>query len=179
MKSDIIIIDNQGNGFAEAVEQTKAFSERCGELNPRNALRLQLITEEMLSLARSVTGEMKASFWIEGEGSRFTLTMTTKTVMDKEKRAMLIMSATSRKNEAAKGFLGKLRDVFEQAMVSEPKCSEGGVPYELRYDVASDPYENAEWDGYERSILKKLADDVKIGIRGGVVEMTVSKNCVE
>ena len=175
MKSDVITIDNQGNGFMEAVEQTKAFSEQCGELSPKNALRLQLITEEMLSLARSVTGEMRASFWIEGEGTRFTLTMTTKTVMDKEKRGLLIRSATSRKNEAAKGFLGKLRDVFEQAMASEPKRSGEEVPYELRYDVTNDSYGNAEWDGYERSILRRLADEVKIGIRGSMVEMTVSK----
>ena len=41
--------------------------------------------------------------------------------------------------------------------------------------MANDPYQGAEWDGYERSILRRLADDVKIGIRGGMVEMTVSK----
>ena len=47
--------------------------------------------------------------------------------------------------------------------------------YELRYDVTNDSYGNAEWDGYERSILRRLADEVKIGIRGSMVEMTVSK----
>ena len=33
-----------------------------------------------------------------------------------------------------------------------------------------------EWDGYERSVLRKVADTVKIAIRGGVVAMTVSKD---
>lgn len=169
---------NQGKGFSEAVEQTKAFSERCGTLTPKNVLRLQLITEEMLSLAQSITGEMKGTFWIEGEGACFTLTMTTQTVMDKEKRAMLIMSATSRKNEAAKGFLGKLRDVFEQAMAAEPKRSTETVPYELRYDVTNDIYESTEWDGYERSVLRRIADDIKIAIRGREVEMIVHKSFV-
>ena len=102
-----IEIDNQGNGFRDAVEQTKRTAAFRG-LNSKDSLHLQLITEEMLSLARSVTGEMKASFWIEGDDGHFDLHLSTETVMDKEKRALLISSATSRKNDAAKGFLGKL-----------------------------------------------------------------------
>ena len=43
MKSDIITIDNHGNGFMEAVEQTKAFSERCGELSPKTMWQTILI----------------------------------------------------------------------------------------------------------------------------------------
>ena len=116
MKSEVIMIDNHGNGFSEAVEQTRHFCESCDGMSDKEILRLQLISEEMLSLARSITGEMRASFWIEGNGTEIEFHMTTQTVMDKEKRGLLIMSATSMRNEAAKGFLGKLRDVFEQAM---------------------------------------------------------------
>ena len=32
-----------------------------------------------------------------------------------------------------------------------------------------------DWDGYERSILQTVADEVKIGIRGGNVDVTISK----
>ena len=175
MKSQIVRIDNNGNGFSDALEQTTKISE----LSPKNTLRLKLLAEEMLSLARSVTGEMQASFWVEREDGLYTLHMTTKTVMDKEKRAQLLMSATSRKNEAAKGFLGKLRDVFEQAMAAEVVHNYEEVPYELRNDLAYAHQEDPEWDGYERSILRKLADDVKIAIRGGTVEMTVAKRFEE
>ena len=45
-------------------------------------------------------------------------------------------------------------------------------------DVDNDPFnpdDEPEWDGYERSILKKLADEVKIGIQGHTVDITVSK----
>ena len=34
---------------------------------------------------------------------------------------------------------------------------------------------DAEWDGYEQSTLKKLADVIKVSIRGGAVDLTVSK----
>ena len=179
MKSEVIMIDNHGNGFSEAVEQTRHFCESCDGMSDKEILQLQLISEEMLSLVRSITGEMRASFWIEGNGTEIEFHMTTQTVMDKEKRGLLIMSATSMRNEAAKGFLGKLRDVFEQAMASEPNRAGEAVPYELRGDVANTLYEREEWDGYERLILRRLADNVKISIRGRTVEMTVCKRLAE
>lgn len=36
-----------------------------------------------------------------------------------------------------------------------------------------------EYDGYERSVLRKLADDIKVAIRGGVVDMTVVKKLAQ
>ncbi len=172
MKTDVIRIDNQGKGFREALEQTE-MAARFRGLSHKEELRLRLCTEEMLSLARSVTGELQASFWLESEGRKYDLHMSTKTVMDREKRERLIASASSRKNEAANSFLGRLRDAFEAAMVSEPNTD---IPDEALDDLANHAIEIPEWDEYEQSILRKAADDVKIAIRGGIVDMTVSKS---
>ncbi len=172
MKSDIIMIDNRENGFHAALTETgKAAAFR--ELSHKETLQLQLCTEEMLSLVRSVTGEMTAAFWLESEGKSFALHLSTKTVMDAEKRKQLISSATSQKNEAANSFLGKLRDAFEAAMVAEPGSD---IPDEAMEDMVNRVIEIPEWDKYEQSILSRTADDVKIAIRGGTVEMTVSKS---
>ena len=94
MKSDVIAIDNKGNGFRSAVEETKK-AAGYGGLSDKQSLRLQLMAEEMLSMARIVTGEMKASFWVEGEGKKYSLHMTTKTNMNPGKRYELISSSTS------------------------------------------------------------------------------------
>ena len=118
MKSDVIKIDSRGNGFREAISQTGKTAVFTG-LDANESLDLQLLTEEMLSLVRSVTGEVEASFWIESENKAFELHLTTQTVMDKEKREQLIASSTSRKNDAATGFLGKLRDKLEEAMTAK------------------------------------------------------------
>ena len=93
MKTDIISIDNRGNGFQDALEQTEKAAAFRG-LNPKETLKLRLCTEEMLSLAHSVTGDMAASFWLESEAKRFELHLSTKTVMDREKRENLIASST-------------------------------------------------------------------------------------
>ena len=131
-------------------------------------------TEEILSLARSATGEMMASFWLENEGNQYSLHLSTKTVMNKEKRASLLSAATSRKNEAARTFLGRIRNAFEEAMTAD--VNREGIPDEVLYDLPNHPIEETEWDGLERSILKKVSDQVKISIRGGEVEMTVLKS---
>ena len=156
MRSDIINIDNCGNGYQDALDQTAKVAQFRG-LNHKEALRLRICAEEMLSLARSVTGELQAAFWLESEGPSFDLHLSTQTVMDSEKRSNLIASATSRKNEAAKTFLGKLRDAFETAMASEPDVN---IPDEALNDLANHPIEIPEWDEYEQSILRKVADQV-------------------
>jgi len=173
MKSDIIAIDNQSNGFNNAVEETKKVAA-YQNLSHKDAICLQLCAEEMLSMARSITGEMKASFWIENEGKRFELHMSTKPVLDKEKRWQLISAATSRKNEAAQTFLGKLRDAFENAMTADVNRGDQ-IPNEILADLPNRFIEDPEWDGYERSVLRRVSDEVKVGIRGGMVELTVVK----
>lgn len=176
MKSDVITISSSGGGFSAAVEETKKAADYAG-LDEKKSLRLQLMTEEMLSLARSVTGEMEASFWLERENNKFDLHMTTKTIMDMDKKAQLLSAATSRKNEAARSFLGRLRDAFEEAMLADSgRDYHEMIPQDVYYDVAAGPVEDLEWDGYERSVLRKLADNIKIGIRGGLVDMTVTKD---
>lgn len=172
MKSEIITIDNRENGFSDAVKEAQKVAEYTG-MNQKDSLRLQLCTEEVLSLVRSITGEIKASFWIESDGPQYNLHVSTKTGMDMEKRNLLLSVATSRQNEAAKSFLGMLRDIFEETMVVEVKQNNQYV-YDGQNEhtiVCSDP----EWDGYEHSTLKKLADTIKVSIRGGTVELTVSK----
>ena len=172
MKSDLIKISNDGNGFQAALEETKKVAHYA-QLSKKDATYLQLCAEEILSLARSVTGEMEAEFWIENEGRQFELHLGTETVMDSEKRYLLISSATSRKNEAAKSFLGWLRNAFENAMV--PDVDHGDdIPSDVLADVICHP-ETTEWDQYEQSILRKVADQVKISVRGNAVDMTVLK----
>ena len=178
MKSDVIRIDNQGNGYAECVQLTEKCAQYRG-LERKETVQLMMIAQEMLSLARSVTGEMEASFWLESEGRAFTLYMTTETVMDKGKRNQLLSAATSRKNEITGSFLGRLRDAFEEAMTAEADHVLYEMPAGVMNDVNWYNAEDPEWDGYERSVLRGLADNVKIAIRGGEVCMTVSKQFEE
>ena len=69
--------------------------------------------------------------------------------------------------------------VFGVEMVFAHGASTAGG-YEFTREEAEDmvgrDMEVPEWDGYERSVLAKLADDVKVSIKGQEVDMTVSKS---
>jgi hypothetical protein len=61
-------------------------------------------------------------------------------------------------------------------MAAEVDHSEEEIPMDIIEDLAIHPIEDPEWDRYERSVLRRLADTIKIAIRGGQVEIIVSKN---
>lgn len=174
MKTDIISIDNKGKGFKEAIEVTKVAAQ-FKDLKYKDSIKLQLCTEELLSMARSITGEMEGDFWVECDDEKFELTLSTQTVMDKEKRQTLISASSNKRNEAATSFLGMLRDSFEQAMLADTDSTFYELPNDVASDVVGQYVEDPEWDRYEQSVLRRIADDIKISIRGGKVLMVVTK----
>ena len=123
----------------------------------------------MMSMMQTIAGDVNGTFHIEKEGSRFDLNLTVKTVLDRKQRDLLIASTSSRKNDITKSFLGRLRDAFEQAMASDKES----VFLDLSANSPGDS--SKEWDRYEQSVLLRLADSVRIAIRGGLVSMTVTK----
>ncbi len=172
MKSDVITITNREDGFEEALNETLKVAAYEG-LTDKETLQLQMLTEEILSTARIISGEMKASFWIECEAKQAALHMMTNTILDKKLRAQLIAASTSRKNEAANSLLGRIRDEIEQAMAADYESTQ--LTADIERDIIGRNIEDPDWDEFECSILRKLADEVKVSIRGQKVDMIVTK----
>ena len=174
MISDRIEIRNSGSGQDAALAEAEKAAAWC-ELTPRETLRARLIAEEMMSMIRSLSGEVDACFWIECGEKEMTFFLTTSILMNEATRNELINASTYRENDAAKGFLGRLRDFFERAMLSGAGAyvfTENGAEQPLPLTDPQVSYDSG-WDHYERSILKNAADEIRIGIRGNQVEMSV------
>lgn len=175
MKTDTIIIDRTAASFEQAVRETNKAAAYLG-LSAQDAQSLTLMMEEALGLARSIIGDTQVRFWIETEDRRIDLCLSTEAELTKEMRYNLINASSSRQNEAAKGLFGKLRDNLEQSLAaSEAPRAEEAIPQELVNDVSGFFVTDPEWDGMERKLLKRMADDVKIAIRRRQVDITVSK----
>ncbi len=176
MKSKTILVRNDGAGFNDAFAETEQFAQQI--LDAKQTRQLCLITEEMLSLVRSVTGDLNAEFWLENEGRAFILHLLSRQTLGNTQRGELIRSSSTGQNEAAKGFLGKLREIYEAAMSVgadvDRYYSESGNPSQAA-DITDTVIDEPKWDKLERSVLLSLADDVKIGIRRHLVELTVAK----
>ena len=141
-------------------------------------LQLCLITEEMISLFRSVTGEVEnAEFYLEDEDGKFTFHLIAHQKLGNVQRNQLIQSTTTKTNEATKGFLGTLKEMFVQA-ISVGKDIDiyyNSNNYSRSVDLTDDVISTPQWDKFERSVLLSLADNVSIAIRGGIVDLTVTK----
>ncbi|MBR0157233.1 MAG: hypothetical protein IJM20_06930 [Clostridia bacterium] len=199
MRSDTIHVTNGGAGFGEALSQAERVAAFKG-LDAKSAIHLRLLTEEMMGIMHALTGEKEADFWIDDEGGEFSLHLSANAEMDSEMRKKLLSVSKSGKNDAARGVTGKLRDLFErfmapgdmsigQSLAAGLYCEsidpEFGmtrmVPgdywslrrYSDSLDRTAGPDEN--WDELEKSVVARLADDVRIGIKGRDVEITIIK----
>lgn len=202
MKTDVIEITPNGDGIDGALLETERAAAYRG-LEPKQALRLRLLAEEMTGMLRTLIGSTPFRYWAETEGTRFSLHLATETQMTCDLRKALLDASSTGKNAAAKGFMGRLRDIFTRLTDADAVPA---YPYEYGYsyvdvtgfDASMDmspnaalygwslqAYRNAvaenkdkepeKWDELEKSITAKLADDVKIFIRGNTVEMVIEK----
>ena len=199
MKSATITVTSQGSGFAEALALTEHFAAERG-LEKRAVLHLRLLAEELFGLLRGIAGEVEAGYWLETEEKRFALHMVSDVKLTQEMRDQFLGAASSGKNEAAKSFMGKIRVMIANTMLSAKEV----LPYAMINAAAANPMggvagetsavwsmafykeelqkhlddsEEASqaWDELEKSIVANIADDVKVKIVGSNVEITVLK----
>lgn len=188
MRTDTIIISNDGSGMKEALIQAEKAAV-FKELAKRDALHLRLLTEEMLGMMRSITGERTGRFWIEDQDGVFRLYLQVRTPMDSEKQERLLAASKSGKNDAAKGVMGRIRAFFEPISWTDTPVSmqvDGMQPsmtwsmnayrQNVKEELENDREGAAEaWDELEKSVVSNIADDVRVSIRGHEVEMVILK----
>ena len=195
MKTDVISVSSRGNRMESALLQADKVAAYKG-LSARNALHLRLLAEEALGLMRSITGETDGLFWIEDRNDEYELHLQVQTALSEDKRARLLSVSNSGKNESAKGLMGRLRAFFDwDSDEDTAACSSLYLPDMLessspmldwewsmqRYETAlkaekqDSPAAQEAWDELEKSVVKHVADDVRVAIRGGTVEMIIIK----
>ena len=195
MVSDIITITSSGENFEAALEQAQKMAE-FKELSPKNAMHLRLLTEELMGLMRSITGENSGKFWIEDENGEYRLHLQVETLVNREKRKELLAASSSGKNEASKGLMGALREFFfrgaddEIAAYNNTLLSAGSMKnatlpvtdwqwtlscYRDNLSAMNGGEAAEAWDELEKSVVKNVADDVRISIKGWETEMVIVK----
>ncbi len=198
MKTDVITVSSRGNRMETALEQVEKVAA-YKELTGKNALHLRLLAEEMMGLMRSVTGAEEGLFWIEDEDQEYQLHLQVRTRLSGEKREQLLEISSSGRNESAKGLMGRLRDFFDWGSDEDIAAYSGPLLMSEMFEHTSSPALNMEWsmrqyeaalytrmekndpaakeawDELEKSVVKNVADDIKVYIRNGIVEMVILK----
>ncbi|MBQ7274753.1 MAG: hypothetical protein IJR15_04780 [Clostridiales bacterium] len=201
MNKNSVIIDNTGNGFAEALEISNKMGVEAG-LDKKELLRLRLLTEETIGLLRGIAGDIKAEYTIAQYGKEFTLSLNGDVVLDKTMHDQLIDASTRGENSAVKGFTGKLKEMIGTMLLpgtlghtvvsglsmgltnmGSPASIDTSATAAKEYLWSLEKYEEAvkesnnpsATDMLEKSIIANVADEVQVNIVNPHVEIKVFK----
>ena len=197
-QTDKLYIDNTEEKASAAIDMVDAFLDGK-DLDRKKKIHLRLLAEETVGMVKAMTGDFEAFFWMEEDSGDYRVKLNLKTEMDREKKEELLSLSTTGENTAAKGFMGRLREVIENSLLDFDNtlklqqqneanvgynymgmgvvgdASMAGTPIVWSLAGYKQTLEDGEeaWDELERSIVASLAKDVTIGIRSNVVDMTI------
>ena len=199
-KSDQLYIDSTEEKASAAIAVVDEFLS-LQNLDRKKAIHLRLLAEEAVGMVKAMTGDFEALFWMEQEDGEYKVKLTVKTDMDREKKEELLSLSTSGDNTAAKGIMGKIREIIENSLLDldsalrqqsqyggnngytyvgmgmledAPVWSFNSYREALEDKSDKDDTDDEAWDELERSIVASLAKDVTIGIKNNLVDMTIT-----
>ena len=196
MKSNVCIIE-QGTRDLDAILRE---SERVAEYNGlthKQALQLRLLCEEIDGMLPNMIGDFAGDFWIEYEDGVCKVNVSVKIPdFNAGKKDELIAVAKNKKNAAAVGIVGKIRNAIENffldddTMMALDATSETsylatgyseGVDYSFLWSLeqyrsmVKKEEAGEEWDELEKSVIASVADDVIVGVKGKQADIVIVK----
>jgi hypothetical protein len=167
------------------------------ELTHKQTLQLRLICEEIDGMLPNIIDDFEGELWIDFEDGVCQVNVSLR--FDKftpEKKKGLVGISKSKKNAAAVGIVGKIRDAIEDFFLDEDRMgvwalSSGtfglatgyseGVDYaclwrleEYRNFVKKEAH-SEDWDELEKSVIASVADDVVVSVKGKCAEIVITK----
>lgn len=198
MKSNSVRVDCSEAGFNSVMKEVDKVID-FNHMSKKSSLQLRLLTEEMLGMQKGVLGFNSGDFYVENNDSKYELHLKAYVNVDAYTKEEFVKASKDKKNEAYKGFTGKIRMTIDTFMndptngaanmyISAGMSDTGAFPQYVNaydnfwvYSKYSDSIseESSQWDELEKSVLAKLADDVIIGVRNDYAEIIIIKDFKE
>ena len=118
MKTEKMTITSQEAQLREALDMTETLGRENG-LDQKGKLHLRLLAEELIGLMRGVTDTATAAYWIEQEGRQYILHLESDVKLNRKMREQILSVSSTGANAAAKGFMGKLKDMVAAAFLPD------------------------------------------------------------
>ena len=122
MQTEKQAITSQEAQICEALDRTEALGTENG-LNGKEKLHLRLLAEELIGMMRGVTDEAHAEYWVEQDGRQYILHLSSDVKLNRKMREQILAVSSTGVNVAAKGFMGKLKDMISTAFLPADEYS--------------------------------------------------------
>jgi hypothetical protein len=196
MRSNICKIEKGTKDLAAILKESERVAEYNG-FTHKQTLQLRLLCEEIDGMLPNIIDDFDGEMWIDFEDGVCKITVSIRIPeFNIDKKEELIGIAKNKKNAAAVGIVGKIRNAIENFFLDEEtmksmalsagdaEFSNGyyeGVDYaylwrleEYRSTVKKEAQTDA-WDELEKSVIASASDDVIVGVKGKCAEIVIIK----
>ena len=120
MNSTVIKINSETNNLNAIFDEVQKIAAYAN-LDKKKGLRLSLLSEELVGMLKELSGNFEGEFCAEADGLNIDLITRLYLIdeMDNKTKKSFIDVSSEKKNAAAKGIMGKIRDVVENMMYPE------------------------------------------------------------
>ena len=127
MKSSVINVKRDADNLSDILSEVQK-SASYADLDTKKTLRLRLLAEELVGMLKELSGDYVGEFWVEHEDHKFELItcIYVNEAMDNKTKKGFIAVSSDKKNAAAKGIMGKIRDVVENMLYPETAAYSSG-----------------------------------------------------
>lgn len=197
MKSNVCKIENGTKDLEAILNESERVAEYNG-LSHKQGLQLRLLCEEIDGMLPNIIDDFEGKLWIEFENKVCKVNISIQIPeFNVTKKDELIGIAKNKKNAAAVGLAGKIRNAIENFFLNDEamsavELSSGQFYFNAGYGEYIDysylwtleQYRNTvkndaqteNWDELEKSVIASVADDVIVGIKGKQADIIIVKN---
>ena len=196
MKSNVCKIEKGTKDLELILNESERVAEYNG-LTHKQTLQLRLLCEEIDGMLPNIIDDFDGDIWIEFEDGVCKVQVSIQIPdFNIDKKEDLIDIAKNKKNAAAVGIVGKIRNAIENMLLNESSVGAfipdyrsicigtgycEGVDYsylwsleEYRSTVKKEE-KPEDWDELEKSVIASVADDVIVGVKGKQANITIVK----
>lgn len=196
MKSNVCKIEKGTRDLDAILKESERVAEYNG-LSHKQSLQVRLICEEIDGMLPNIIDDFDGELWIDFEDGVCKVNVSIRIPeFNTDKKEELIGIAKNKKNSAAVGIVGKIRDAIENFFLDEERMealalSTGSYGANIGYSESVDyaylwrldeyrssvnKEEHTEaWDELEKSVIASVADDVIVGVKGRQANIVIVK----
>ena len=196
MKSNVCKIEKGIRDLEAILKESERVAEYNG-LDHKQSLQLRLLCEEIDGMLPNIIDDFDGELWIDFEEGTCKVNISIVIPeFNTDKKKELIGIAKNKKNSAAVGIVGKIRNAIENIFLDEDvmdalSSTTGSIGLEAGYsekvgysylwtleEYRSSVKKNEQkeaWDELEKSVIASVADDVIVSVKGKCAEVVIVK----